>query len=253
MSNDSIGQVALAITGGYRARFALPEGVGGGREAEGLYVGANYHYLHGFNYENFEPDARLDTDANGLLTVNPALGFPVQIVRTTAGSGSGFAVDVGVAALINRWELGFGVNGIANRIEWTDVERTPYVLDSLFAGGEFVEGQTVPVEDARVELPVDYRVNGGYNADTWSGLADFGQGYNGTTFRAGFERRFERTQLRAGGRYIKERFEPTFGAGYNFSPGVAIDAALFGTSANVERKRNWGLAFSFRLGGQPTP
>ena len=205
MSNDTVSQFALAVTGGYRGRFAWPGGGsgsgGGGHQAlEGLYVGANYHFLHGFNYEHFEPKARLDTNGQGLLFVNPALGVPVAITRTTAPGGNGSAIDTGVAAIIARWEIGFGVNGIANRINWKDVERTNYVLDSLFNGGDFVDLPTVPIGDERVELPVDYRANGAYAADTWSAVTEFGHGYNGTSFRAGFEQRFKRTQLRGGGR-----------------------------------------------------
>ena len=70
----------MAITGGYRGRFALPGAVGSVRiedtysAPEGLYVGINVHYLHGFSYEHFEPDARLDTNAQGFLVVNAAIG-----------------------------------------------------------------------------------------------------------------------------------------------------------------------------------
>ena len=51
MSNDTLSQFALAVTGGYRARISRA----GGGELDGLYIGANYHYLHGFGYEHFEP------------------------------------------------------------------------------------------------------------------------------------------------------------------------------------------------------
>src|SRR5262245_47278091 len=72
MSNVTQSQVALAVTGGYRARLAIP---GAGRKpVEGIYIGINYHFLRGFHYEHFEPQARLDTNAQGLLTVNPTLG-----------------------------------------------------------------------------------------------------------------------------------------------------------------------------------
>src|SRR5207344_2190190 len=73
MSNDTESQFGMAITGGYRSRFALfgtdaggSSGPGGGNQAlEGLYVGSNVHYLHGFGYEHFQPVARLDTNAQG--------------------------------------------------------------------------------------------------------------------------------------------------------------------------------------------
>jgi hypothetical protein len=252
MSNDTVGQFAIAITGGYRGRFALPGGArttsGGPYQAlQGLYVGANYHFLRGVGYQNFEADARLDTNAQGLLFVNLTKGAPVTLVRRSASDGTGFAIDMGVAAVVNRWEAGFGVNGIGNRIDWTGVERTNYVLDSLFAGGEFVDGPTVPVGDERVELPVDVRANGAYNADHWTGLTEFGHGYNGTSFRAGFEERIDRYQLRAGSRYIKERWEVTGGAGVNLTPHFGIDVGLFSTSANLERQRHLAIGVSLRF------
>jgi hypothetical protein len=235
----------MAITGGYRARIGWP---GGGATAlDGLYIGANYHYLYGFRYEHFTPNARLDTNAQGLLTINPALGLPVTIVRDTSTDGTGFAIDMGVGAVLNRWEVGFGVNGIANRINWTSMERTNYVLNSLFAGGEFVDLPPVPVADVRLELPVDVRANVTYNAPAWTAITEYGHGYNGTSFRGGFEQRFGSMQLRGGGRYVNERWEPTGGVGFNLSQRFGVDIAAFGTSANLERERHLAIAFSLRF------
>jgi hypothetical protein len=247
LSNDTVGQFALAITGGYRARIAWPGDAAGRSELEGLYIGANYHYLHGFSYENFEPDARLDTDANGLLTINPQQGLPVTIIRTNSNSGRGFAIDVGAAAVVDRWELGVGVNGIGNRIDWTEVEQTLYFLDSLFSGGEFVDFPTAPVSDVRVELPVDFRTNGSYNAGPWTAIAEYGHGYNGSSFRGGFEQRLGRAQVRGGARRVRERWEPTGGVGFDFTDSFGIDVAAFGTSANAERTRHMAIAVSLRL------
>jgi hypothetical protein len=244
MSNHTVGQVALAVTGGYRARFELANGSG---PQDGLYVGANYHYLHGFEYQQFEPDARLDTNAQGLLVVNPALGLPVTITQHESNSGTGFALDVGGAVLINRWQVGFGVNGIANRINWTDVERTSYVLDSLFTGGEFQDLDPELVEDIEVELPVDVRANAAYSFDDSTAIVEFGQGYNDTTVRLGYEHRFDRFQLRGGARYIKDQWEPTGGVGFDLTPGFGLDVGLFSTSANFERERHLAIAFSLRF------
>ena len=243
MSNDTQSQFALAVTGGYRGRISRP----GGGELDGLYIGANYHYLHGFQYEHFVPEARLDTNADGKLTVNLTQGLPVSILRHSSSQGRGFAIDMGVAAVVDRWQVGVGVNGIANRMNWTGVERTNYVLDSLFTGGEFIDLPTIQTEDTRVELPVDIRANGAYNADVWTGIVEYGHGYNGATFRAGYEQRFDRFQLRGGGRYIKERWEPTGGVGFNLSQGFGVDVAAFGTSANLERKRHMAIAVSLRF------
>jgi hypothetical protein len=252
MSNDTLGQFAVAITGGYRGRFALPARLrtassGAFQAHDGLYVGANYHFLRGVGFEHFTADARLDTNAQGLLFVNLAKGVPVTLVETNASTGSGFAIDAGVAAVVGQWELGLGVNGIANRMTWTGVERTNFALDSLFAGGEFVDFPSVPVADERVELPLDVRVNGAYNADHWTGIAEFGHGFNGTTFRTGFEERLDRYQLRVGGRYIKEQWEITGGAGFNLTPHFGLDLGLFSTSANLERQRHLGIGVSLRF------
>jgi hypothetical protein len=117
MSSDTESQLAVAITGGYRARIPWSGRWSSGAPSsvyeplEGLYIGANYHYLHGFSYERFEPEARLDTNAQGFLFVDISKGVPVSIVRTSSTSGTGFALDAGVAAVIDRWEVGFGVNG----------------------------------------------------------------------------------------------------------------------------------------------
>ena len=256
MSNDTEGQFGMAITGGYRARFALPGGGTGftsdpgigNRATEGIYVGANYHYLHGFDYEHLEPSARLDTDTRGLLTVNLAKGLPVVIPRTTSGSGTGFAIDAGAAAVVGPWEFGLGVNGIANRIDWKDVERTNYVLDSLFSGGEFIDLPTVPVGDVRVELPVDVRANAAYDPGAWTAIGEYGHGYNGTTFRGGYEYRLPAIQLRGGGRYVKERWEPTGGARSSPSPSTSASMSdCYSTSANLERQRHLGIAVSLRF------
>jgi hypothetical protein len=248
LDSATLNQNAVAITGGYRARIAWPSGVGSGGETEGLYIGGNYHYLWGLYYQDFDANARLDTNAAGLLTVKPALGLPLVMARETSQDGRGLALDAGVAAVVGPWELGFSVNGIANHMDWKDVERTEYVLTNFTSGGDFIDSPTRPVSDAEVELPVDVRANAAYNADSWTAISEFARGFNGTSVRGGYEHRFGGVQLRGGGRYIKERFEPTGGVGVSLSPRTSIDFAAFGTSANIERKRHLALAVSFRFG-----
>jgi hypothetical protein len=240
----------MAIAGGYRGRFAWPSGVGAGSEREGLYLAANYNYLHGFRYEDIDFRLRMDTDPLGLLTVNPLLPSPLFVSRTNAESGRGMAVDVGVGAVVNNWELGFGANGLGNRINWTDVERTTYVHDSLLAGsgdGELNEGLPVAVADVRVELPVDYRANVGYDVERWAAVAEFGRGYQGKSFHGGGEYRLGAVDVRGGAVYSREMWNPAAGVGFNMSPRTSLDVALYANSANVERKRNPALAVSLRF------
>jgi hypothetical protein len=133
-------------------------------------------------------------------------------------------------------------------MNWEEVERTDYFLTSLVTGGDFVDTPERPAADARVELPVDVRADAAYNADAWTAIVEFARGFNGTSVRGGYEQRLGRIQLRGGGRYVKERFEPTGGVGFNFSDRTGIDFAAFGTSANFERKRHVALAVSLRFG-----
>jgi hypothetical protein len=165
----------------------------------------------------------------------------------TADQGRGFAMDLGVSAVRDRWQVGVGVNGIANRITWHGVEQTNYVLDSLFAGGDFVDLPTVPVGDVRLELPVDVRANGAYNTDKASAVGEYGHGYNGSVMRGGYEQRFGRFQLRGGARYITDRWEGTGGAGYNITKNFGVDVGLFSTTANIERQRHLAIAVSMRF------
>lgn len=244
LGSDLQGQFAMAITGGYRARFSA----GTGSDRDGIYVAADYHHLHGFHYEDAVASLRLDTDGAGMLTINPFLPTPLAIVRTSAESGRGFAIDVGVSAVINSFEVGFGVNGIANRITWTDVEQTTYFLGNLFLGqDDFVENGPLAANDVRVELPQDYRVNAGYHADVWSVMSEYAHGFQGNSLRGGAEYRAGLVELRGGGVYSREMWNPTGGVGFNLSPRVGMDVALFATAANAARERRAALAVSLRI------
>jgi hypothetical protein len=239
-------QLALAITGGYRARLPVWGWVG---ELDGIYLAANYNYLKGFRYESFDTALRLDTDGVGLLTVNPLLPAPLRVTRNSAEDGRGFAIDVGAGIVVDRWQFGFGANGLGNRIEWSGLEHTLCSLDTLFNGDGDFDDTTLPpvVTDIRVELPVDYRGYLAYSTDAWGGTAEWSNGFQGTTFRAGLEKKFRRIELRGGGRFVRDRREPSRGVGLNLSDRFGIDVAGFGTSANVQRERKLAIAISLRL------
>jgi hypothetical protein len=244
LGSDTFGQIAMAITGGYRGRFA----VAGGSDRDGIYAAVDYNYLHGFRYEQVDAALRLDTDGAGLLTINPLQPTPLQIVRTTAESGTGFAIDAGLAAVINGFEVGFGINGIANRINWNQVEQRTYLLGNLFLGqDDFIEGGPFPADDLRVELPKDYHVNGGYHADRWSVMSEYVHGFQGNSVRGGAEYRKSAIELRGGGVYSREKWNPTGGVGLNLSPRVGLDVAVFGVAANAARERRTAIAVSLRI------
>jgi len=232
IANNDQGQAALAVTGGYRGRFNR------------YYVAANFNYLRGFLYENDALTVNLATDATGLL--GPASN--IAIVHQDASSGTGFAIDLGVGAVVDRWTVGVGVNGIANRIDWTGVQQRTLRLGNLQStNNTFVESATIPVPDARVELPVDYRGSVTYRADDWSVSADAGHGFGGGSFHGGVERRFGRLEARGGARYTFGMWNPTGGIGVDLSRKVSFDVAAFGTTTNIERTRQLAIAASVRI------
>ena len=225
----------------------MPAGLGSGSDRDGIYVAANYNYLHGFQYENIDMTIRFDTDNAGLITLAPTTK-PIVINQRKATKGTGFAIDMGVGAVVDRWEVGFGAKGIANRIDWSSLERTNYTLGSLLSGNtNFTQTTAVSIADTRVELPVDYRGNLAYRADRWSAAAEVGHGLGGGSFHGGFEQRFGRVELRAGARYTVSKWNPTGGIGFDLSKRVSLDAAAYGTNTNIERKRQLALAASIRF------
>ena len=244
LGNDTRGQAALALTGGYRGRFAVNSEF----ERDGIYAAADYLYLRGFRFEDVGTRLFLNTDSAGLLTFTPLTPAPLSLTRQRASSGNGFAIDLGVGAIVSGWEAGFAINGIANRITWNDVRQSTYTLGDLFGGNSaFVESPDLAVGDVRVELPVDYTIHGGYRTDGWSALAEYGRGFNGDRVRAGAEYRLGLIDLRGGVMRTREIWHPTGGIGLNFGPRVSLDLALFGTSANVQRVRRAALAASLRF------
>ena len=246
IANETAEQVALAVTGGYRAKFAFPGGAGS-TTRDGVYLSANYHYLRGFRYDDFDLAVRLDTDAAGLLTVRPT-STPIEIDRIASTDGKGFALDFGAAVAHGRWDFGFGANGVANRMNWSSFERQRFVLSSIFDGGEFTD-TTLPPSDLtrRVELPTTYSADGAYHADRWSVVSEYAHGFQGHNFRSGLEYRLDKVEVRGGARYSRDRWHPSVGAGINVTSGLSIDVAAFGTSANIERRRDTALAISLRF------
>jgi hypothetical protein len=244
VGTNAVSQMAMAITGGYRGRFPL---LNTGNDTDGVYVAANYHYLHGFRFDRFDLTTRFDTDAAGLLTIQPTTA-PVAIDRLKSSDGRGFALDVGTAVALGSWSFGFGASGIANRIEWDAIERERFTLQSLLTGGDFVEVDLPPPTGLeRVELPVTYTGNVAYRADRLAVESEFSHGLQGKNFHGGLEYRLNRVELRGGGRYSRNRWHPSGGVGFNLTPRFGIDVAAFGTSANIERRRDTAIAVSMRI------
>jgi len=259
ITGDTRGELALAITGGYRGHYSWPMGVGSGDERQGLYVALNYSYLRGFWMEDATVGMRLDTNSAGLLTVNPSLPFPASLIRRHADEGRGQNIDLGVAAVVNNWELGFGVNGIGNQIKWNDAEATLFTLDSLTNGEDFDESDTVEIGDLTIKQPVEYTGNVGYRTGAWTFVGQLSKRtsdyapdedrLNDLTFRTGVEYRFLIFEPRGGAYYTRDRWQPAAGVGLNFGK-FGIDAAIYSTDTNVERERKATFAVSLRFGAR---
>ena len=248
ITNRSSEQVAMAITGGYRAKFGLSgQGTLGESNPNGIYLAANYHYLKGFRYDDLDTKLNLETDSAGLITLLPT-STPLVIDQLTSTSGNGFALDFGVGAILDNWEFGFSADGIANRINWKDLKLTQYDLTNLLTGQAFTDRSLpAPATTIEVNLPVRYSGNVGYHANTWSVLADFAYGFEDFSFHGGTEYRLSRLAFRAGSSFSRDSWNPSGGVGLNLTRRLSFDVALFSTNASIQQVRELAFATSLRI------
>ena len=240
-------RLALDITGAYRARFPVFAGDEPGASRNGMYVAANYHHLQGFRYDKIDARLQLDTDTNGLIVPDPP-ERPFLLEWHTSSSGIGLSMDFGVAFVVNRWDFGVGVSGVANRITWSDITRHELALVSLFNGNEFVHVK-LPRNDmtARTEMPVTYTGDVSYHRDAWSVYTEYSRGVGGTNFRTGLEYRLSGIELRGAGRWSQGGWYPSAGAGFNLTRNFGIDMGIYSTQTFLEAEPHLGLAISLRI------
>lgn len=247
LGGGEIDQLALDITGSYRARFPVFAQDLPGASRNGLYVVANYHHLQGFRFDEFNAQVRLDTDPGGLLVPNPP-ETPFTLDWETSSTGIGLALDFGVAFALNRWDFGAGVSGVANRIKWRDITQHELALVSLFNGTEFVHVKLPRINRTiQIELPVTYTGDISYHRDAWSAYTEYSNGLGGTNFRAGLEYRLGAIEVRGAGRYSEGSWYPSAGAGFNLTRNFGVDTAFYGTKTFLEPHPHVGLAISLRF------
>ena len=240
-------QLAVAITGGYRARFPYFAQEGTAASRNGMYVAADFHYLQGLRLDDFDVNLQFETDSFGLVSPNPPTP-PFTLDWHTSSHGRGMAIDAGVAFVVNRWDFGFGVGGVANRITWTEIKPRHLTLVSLFGGTEFIYVKLPATdEERRLELPVTYTSDIAYHREKWSVFTEVSHGFMGKQFRSGLEYRLGLVELRGAGRYYDRRWFGSAGAGFNLTRNFGVDAGLFGTQTFLERSPHLGLAISFRI------
>jgi hypothetical protein len=157
-------------------------------------------------------------------------------------------MDFGVAFVVNRWDFGAGVSGVANRIKWRDITEHQLSLVSLFNRTEFVHVKLPRTGlTTRVEMPVTYTGDVSYHREAWSAYTEYSNGLGGTNFRVGMEYRFGAVEVRGAGRYSQDKWYPSAGVGFDLTRNFGIDAALFGTQTFLEPRPHVGLAISLRF------
>jgi len=240
-------ELALDITVSYRARFPLLADGSPARHRNGMYVVANYHYLQGFRYDQFDARLQLDTDANGLLVPDPP-ERPFSLTWHKSSTGFGLSTDFGVAFVIDRWDFGAGVSGVANRITWHNITEHELSLVSLVNSTDFIHVKFPHRnQSTQVEMPVTYTGDLSYHREAWSAYSEYSNGLGGTNFRLGVEYRFGALEVRGAGRYSNGRWFPSAGVGFDMTPRFGVDAALFGTQTFLEPSPHVGLAISLRF------
>lgn len=149
---------------------------------ETLAVGATVKYLRGYGYGRvIESGGSLVTDDQGLY------GDGRFVVRTAVG-GSGLALDLGAAAVIDpRWTVGLKLGNVLGRIWWdTDTEerRNSFLADwitvvsvsegdSITSGGESAE-----IASFTSDYPFYWRLGGCYRwSPTLVQTFDYEQGF----------------------------------------------------------------------------
>jgi hypothetical protein len=244
IGNQSTGQAAVQITGGYRGQLAIN---GNGVRLGYLELQADYNHLQGFRYEDVDLNLRLDTNGDGLVALDPSRGAPLAIDRRFSSRGAGFAVDLATTAVFNRWRFSVRADGVGNRIDWKNVTHREYELARLTGGTTRVTAvRTEEAADVRQHLPVATRVQGAYVGDAWKGLVEVQRGFQGTTAAAALQRQFSAIELRGGARLVDRVVLPA--AGVSVRAGRAwLDFGAAISTANIERERNVVVATSIRF------
>jgi hypothetical protein len=247
-------QAAVSVTGGYRGRYGSPKVLKSkdGGDNDGVYVSANYHYIHGLHYDSDVSNARFDTDTAGLIALTVPAQPPVVVDRTWSNSGTGRAVDFGTNLVMGPWDFNVSANGVGNQIVWDNPVHSQYALSFLLngmnSGLDFVK-TSLPVTSSTitVKLPVQYAGGAEYRAKKWTGRGQLARGVNGREYHFGGEYHLGPLDLRGGGRVVHQVFNPMGGFGLNMTKHLGFDTAVFSTISNAQQDRRASIAFSIRV------
>jgi hypothetical protein len=246
VANQSKGQLAAALTTGYRGAFPLgPDH--GGTTANALNVSVNVNTLRGFRYEDFDTAIQLETDPQGLLVLANGKPASLGFTRVTSTSGAGLSFDVRGSVTLGSWQFGVEGNNLANRLTWRDVTSRGYSLDPGSAGVRFDVSTPAALDDVRVHLPPSYQGNLAFRGRSFTALSEVTREWDRTRVRAGAEQRFAAAELRGAINVSRGMWLPSAGVSLRLSPGTWADASIFGSAANFERTPRYALAMSIRV------
>jgi len=260
LTNGATFQLGMDEVIGWRGRVPLKQGADKDTR-DGVYYAYNYRIIQGFRLFQEGLDINFDLDANSQITVNPST-TPFTATNVQYTSGKGHASDFGVEIVKGYFSIGFGMNGIGNKIDWSkpSASSTAYTLQSLTNCANNNNGNSnscftsAPITGLpatlTIKLPVVKTGNLSFQKMGWGFMGSYTQGYNGRTFHGGVERAFGPLWLRGGGKYSHSptggyHWDPTYGFG--FGARTAIDVGFYANHDNLAGKRDTVMAVSLRF------
>ena len=233
-------QLALAITGGYRARFPnLPSGGDGGRP--------QWHVCR----REFPLPARSSPRRLQVRTCNSrptrlASCRPIPRRRPLRSIGTRRRMAAAWPSMLaSRSSSIAGTSALVWAASRTgspgrEIKRHHLSLLSLFGGTEFVNIRLPPTDEKhRLELPVTYTGDLAYHRERWSVFTEYSHGFMGNQFRTGMEYRLGAVELRGAGRYYDGSWYPSVGAGFNLTRNFGVDAASSAPRRSSSEAPTW--------------
>lgn len=240
LANQTTGQMAIAITGGYRGSYRL----GGDTR---LHVMVNVNHLRGLRYESADVALTFQTDLQGLVSTSGG-GAPLTIDRRTSTRGVGRSADVGFGVEKGRWEVGVSGQNIGNRMTWRDASRRTYAMANVTGlRSQFAISAPTSLGTIVEALPEAYRANLSYRFGTTQLQLEAGREGDRRAVRGGVEHTVGRFELRGAASLLNDAWQPSVGVSVPLTRRFWADTALFSSTANLEMRRQYSLALSLRV------
>jgi len=226
-----------------------------------IFVGAAFKYLMGWGYVDTQTEVAIITSDPVFDTDNPPDLEFTSIIRSShpeGGSygptGRGFGFDMGVLAMVDRYEFGIGIQDVWSRITWeAEVERWKYNENY----DEIRKKTLVPFEHYRQYIPRTFTFSVAYRDKPFREEAKQKEGYiiasnfdvQGGNFRMhlGGEFFYRNFPLRAGIFTDSGKMQISFGGGIPIGP-VNIDLGFATHNRTLSGGKGMYMATSLRFG-----